>query len=57
MLRTALFTVATIIITASSAASETFTLKSNTIAEGQQLKTAQVFQGFDCKGDNIAPEL
>ena len=34
-----------------------FQLTSNTIAEGQQLAAAQVFQGFGCEGGNAAPDL
>lgn len=34
-----------------------FTLTSTTIAEGQQLATTQVFQGFGCEGSNVAPDL
>ena len=38
-------------------AAEPFRLTSSTIAEGQQLDTAQVFQGFGCEGANAAPDL
>lgn len=34
-----------------------FQLTSSTIAEGQQLNAAQVFQGFGCEGGNAAPDL
>lgn len=34
-----------------------FTLTSATVAEGQALETAQVFQGFGCEGGNTAPAL
>lgn len=34
-----------------------FTLTSDTIAEGQALDGAQVFQGFGCEGGNTAPDL
>ncbi|MEM9764356.1 MAG: YbhB/YbcL family Raf kinase inhibitor-like protein [Pseudomonadota bacterium] len=34
-----------------------FTLTSKTIAEGQALDAAQVFQGFGCEGGNKAPDL
>lgn len=40
-----------------SAAAEDFKLTSSTIAEGQQLGTEQVFEGFGCTGGNAAPEL
>ncbi|MEM1428843.1 MAG: YbhB/YbcL family Raf kinase inhibitor-like protein [Pseudomonadota bacterium] len=42
---------------AGHAAAEGFSLTSTTIAEGQQLDAAQVFQGFGCEGGNIAPDL
>ena len=42
---------------ASSVAAETFQLTSTSIAEGQQMDAAQVFQGFGCEGGNQAPNL
>lgn len=39
------------------AMAEPFTLSSSSIAEGQQLDSAQVFQGFGCEGGNAAPDL
>lgn len=40
-----------------AAAADTFKLTSTGIAEGQQLNAQQVFQGFGCNGDNVAPDL
>mmetsp|Transcript_2937 Transcript_2937/g.5146 ORF Transcript_2937/g.5146 Transcript_2937/m.5146 type:complete len:176 (+) Transcript_2937:118-645(+) len=42
---------------AAPVAAEGFQLTSPDIAEGQQLDAAQVFQGFGCEGDNLAPTL
>ncbi len=42
---------------ASPALAEEFTLSSPDIAEGAQLDSKQVFQGFGCDGGNIAPRL
>ena len=42
---------------AGPAAADSFQLTSTTIAEGQQLDAAQVFQGFGCEGGNTAPDL
>lgn len=42
---------------AAPALAEDFTLTSQTLAEGQQLDSAQVFQGFGCQGGNISPDL
>lgn len=39
------------------AQADDFQLTSTTIAEGQQLDPAQVFQGFGCEGGNLAPDL
>jgi len=44
-------------LVATSAHAEGFNLTSGTIAEGQPLDTAQVFQGFGCEGGNTAPDL
>lgn len=45
------------VLSDASASAETFQLTSTTIAEGQQLDAAQVFQGFGCEGENTAPDL
>ncbi len=37
--------------------SKTFTLSSTDVAEGQQLNTAQVFNGFGCEGGDVSPAL
>jgi hypothetical protein len=51
-------TLATIILTgASYANAEGFKLRSNSIAEGEKLSNEQIFQGFGCKGKNVAPKL
>ncbi|KZM49071.1 YbhB/YbcL family Raf kinase inhibitor-like protein [Labrenzia sp. OB1] len=42
---------------ASTAAAETFRLTSTSIAEGQHMDAAHVFQGFGCEGGNQAPDL
>ncbi len=42
---------------AAQATAQTFKLHSTDIAEGQQLATAHVFQGFGCEGDNLSPAL
>lgn len=34
-----------------------FSVSSSDIAEGQQLRSDQVFQGFGCEGGNVAPAL
>lgn len=39
------------------ALADDLTLTSDTIAEGQALDSAQVFQGFGCEGGNTAPDL
>lgn len=58
MLRTTLVSTALVLGSlVGPAAAETFTLTSTTIAEGQQLDAAQVFQGFGCEGDNTSPDL
>lgn len=44
-------------ILAAPAMAEQFTLTSPDIAEGQQLSSEFVFQGFGCKGGNVAPTL
>ena len=49
-----------IILTAfstTSAVAQDFKLHSEDIAEGQQLSTAHVFQGFGCEGGNVSPQL
>lgn len=40
-----------------ASAQEAFRLTSPDIAEGQMLSNAQVFNGFGCSGDNVAPKL
>lgn len=40
-----------------TAAASGFSLLSSDIAEGQQLSSAQVFQGFGCEGGNRSPAL
>ncbi|WP_416370296.1 YbhB/YbcL family Raf kinase inhibitor-like protein [Tritonibacter mobilis] len=58
MLRTTLVSTALVLGSlVGPAAAETFTLTSTTIAEGQQLDAAQVFQGFGCEGGNTSPDL
>ena len=42
---------------AAPAMAESFTLRSDTIAEGQPLEAAQVFAGFGCEGGNLSPHL
>lgn len=42
---------------AAPAIADGFTLTSPDIAEGQQLSTDFVFQGFGCEGANVAPTL
>lgn len=44
-------------VVASSAAAEDFRLSSTSVAEGAKLATAQVFEGFGCKGGNQSPNL
>ncbi|MEM8572616.1 MAG: YbhB/YbcL family Raf kinase inhibitor-like protein [Pseudomonadota bacterium] len=58
MLRNTCLTTVLIITTlAVPAYADDFQLTSTTIAEGQQLEAAQVFQGFGCEGGNMAPDL
>lgn len=58
MLRNSIFSSALILsLLATPAMATDFQLTSNTIAEGQQLNAAQVFQGFGCEGGNTAPDL
>lgn len=54
--KAALFAIALIGLPLAAQADE-FKLSSSSIAEGQQLSTAHVFQGFGCKGDNTSPDL
>ncbi|MEE4210721.1 MAG: YbhB/YbcL family Raf kinase inhibitor-like protein [Parvularcula sp.] len=42
---------------AAPALAQDFVLTSDTIAEGQQLGKAQIFNGFGCEGGNQAPHL
>ena len=58
MARSTLFTAAAVAcLLAVPAYADSFQLTSDTIAEGQQLASAQVFQGFGCEGGNSAPDL
>ena len=58
MLRSSLAAIAVLASSlAAPAQADTFQLTSKTIAEGQQLDAAQVFQGFGCEGGNTAPDL
>ncbi|WGL16647.1 YbhB/YbcL family Raf kinase inhibitor-like protein [Microbulbifer bruguierae] len=36
---------------------EAFELTSTTVADGDRMQPAQVYQGFGCSGDNISPQL
>lgn len=55
-LKSVLFAIA-LIGTPLVAHADDFKLSSSTIAEGQQLSSAHVFQGFGCKGENKSPDL
>lgn len=57
MLRSTFVTAAVTFGLAGAASAGEFTLTSTSIAEGQQLNAAQVFQGFGCEGGNAAPDL
>ncbi len=57
MIRQALYPDIAISALALPALAGDFTLSSPDIAEGQQLDTAQVFQGFGCEGGNTSPAL
>lgn len=58
MLRTTYLAIAlTVSVSVIPAYADSFQLTSTTIAEGQQLDAAQVFQGFGCEGGNTAPDL
>ncbi|MEM6480649.1 MAG: YbhB/YbcL family Raf kinase inhibitor-like protein [Pseudomonadota bacterium] len=57
MFRISLFIVSLVTGLTTSATASEFQLTSDTIAEGQQLDSAQVFQGFGCEGGNTAPDL
>ena len=46
-----------LVLSANQAYAESLELKSSSISEGQKLSESQVFKGFGCKGDNLAPEL
>ncbi|WP_336818676.1 YbhB/YbcL family Raf kinase inhibitor-like protein [Cedecea sp. MMO-103] len=48
--------VSTLLFTAQSQASD-FRLLSHTIADGEMLKPAQVFNAFGCHGNNVSPDL
>lgn len=57
MLRSTLLAAAVAGFLAMPASAETFQLTSTSIAEGQPLDVAHVFQGFGCEGGNTAPDL
>ncbi|MEM1363539.1 MAG: YbhB/YbcL family Raf kinase inhibitor-like protein [Pseudomonadota bacterium] len=58
MLRKTTLSLATVIgLMAMPTLASGFQVTSSSFAEGQQLDTAQVFQGFGCEGGNIAPDL
>ncbi len=42
---------------ANIASASDFKLQSTDIAEGQQLTSSHVFQGFGCEGGNVSPQL
>lgn len=45
------------IMMAPPALAQEFNLTSTTVAEGEKLTAAHVFQGFGCEGDNQSPQL
>lgn len=55
--KTVMLATAMVSLGVSHAQAETFKLSSPSIAEGQQLDSKQVFQGFGCEGGNMAPAL
>lgn len=58
MFKKTVFTIATLILTSTSYAhAEGLKLTSDSIREGERLSNEQVFKGFGCEGDNIAPKL
>ena len=57
MTRNVFFAAAMATTLAASAMADGFTLTSPDIAEGQQLSSDFVFQGFGCEGGNTAPTL
>lgn len=46
-----------IVVSLSAPAAADLTINSTDIAEGQQLDSSQVFQGFGCEGGNTSPAL
>lgn len=42
---------------AGASLADTFELTSTDIADGEMLKSAQVYQGFGCEGSNLSPQL
>jgi len=57
LLRNTLFATLVVGVAATPALANDFTLTSPDIAEGQQLSSDFVFQGFGCEGGNMAPTL
>lgn len=57
LLRNTLFATLVVGAAATPALANDFTLTSPDIAEGQQLSSDFVFQGFGCEGGNMAPTL
>jgi Raf kinase inhibitor-like YbhB/YbcL family protein len=45
------------VLTSMSVQAESFKLSSSEISEGKNLTSKQVFNGFGCSGENIAPSL
>lgn len=44
-------------VVSATATAEDFTLTSTSVAEGAQIASAHVFQGFGCEGGNMSPQL
>lgn len=57
MIRTLLASTITVAALSGAVSAEGLTLSSPDIAEGQQLASDFVFQGFGCEGGNVAPTL
>lgn len=57
MIRKLLASTIAIAVLSGAASAEGLTLSSPDIAEGQQLASDFVFQGFGCEGGNVAPTL
>ena len=49
--------IATVSLVSGAAAQAPFTLSSTDVHAGQQMATAQVFQGMGCTGKNVSPEV